>query len=136
MGTTQRLSISMSMLLIFLTNDCQPLLGFLWWYIGYSSAFVIVSLKKFFWKLLDHFPFALQGNECFRLLHGPWIMFAVTMSNSIWSIDWSGISAYCQTFQDVFYRLTKLKCVYEVISAFAIQRNTSCNVWDQIHVIL
>lgn len=71
-----------------IVNDYPSLLVFPRRYIGYPSTFVIVSLVKFLRKPLLH----VQGDKQFRSpVHG--IMFVVTISNSSWSVDGSGISA-------------------------------------------
>lgn len=83
----------MSVLLIFLINDCLPLSGFTRGHIGYPSIFVIVSLVKSLWRIFVHYPSAMQGDERLRVPHGSWVMFAVTISNSSWLVDGSGIFA-------------------------------------------
>ena len=45
---------------VYFVVVCPPLSAFLWRYIGYSSAFVIVALVKSLGELIVHFPSAIQ----------------------------------------------------------------------------
>ena len=92
-GTTHSLVIVISSPLFSTVKDCPPSSGERLLYAGYPSVSDMVWLRNFFGNPLVHFPFSMHGLFGFNFPQGPWIMFAVTISNSSGSFSLSGISA-------------------------------------------